>query len=440
MQLKKIITIDSSFQSGKTIDITDNRYGIVDKLSGYSDKINTLKQVYIKDSITKNFTTLSASSFDKVYNKFKSNSTIFSQITSSKIIDLNVYNNTFSMDLLNYSIVDSFLYDTDYIEQINSPLIIEKDTKYPKLAFITKDCFNNGSIYKFNISLSGEKTFLYELFKYDTNKRILEEISTRNTETSTYFMNSFNFAGDGSIRFGKLINSELNYNSYSDSYILTTLFTRIGYPKQDTILLHYYNFKIINNKIKPIKNNIYTDLNINSNENLLQFFLARSKDEGTFNFLTGGDDLLVPTLSYPEDQGSSYTITLAYSGERNINFDLTNVPQTSAGQSLYKAEVDFGDGIVNTLYSVFQSDDTLKLENFNHRYTSFNSSISAPGSIKFYYENGNTTNVNLIILKLNPSIAAFSFKSINGQKINSGNFTLNFIDKNNTLYNLIDTK
>ena len=437
---KKNITIDSSFQSGKTIDITDNRYGIVDKLSGYSDKINTLKQVYIKDSITKNFTTLSASSFDKVYNKFKSNSTIFSQITSSKIIDLNVYNNTFSMDLLNYSIVDSFLYDTDYIEQIKSPLIIEKDTKYPKLAFITKDCFNNGSIYKFNISLSGEKTFLYELFKYDTNKRILEEISTRNTETSTYFMNSFNFAGDGSIRFGKLINSELNYNSYSDSYILTTLFTRIGYPKQDTILLHYYNFKIINNKIKPIKNNIYTDLNINSNENLLQFFLARSKDEGTFNFLTGGDDLLVPTLSYPEDQGSSYTITLAYSGERNINFDLTNVPQTSAGQSLYKAEVDFGDGIVNTLYSVFQSDDTLKLENFNHRFTSFNSSISAPGSIKFYYENGNTTNVNLIILKLNPSIAAFSFKSINGQKINSGNFTLNFIDKNNTLYNLIDTK
>ena len=451
---------DSSFPSGNTIDITENRYGDIEGLSGYSDKINSFKQIYIKDVFTNDLTSLSSSNFQIIYQKFRNNSTIFSEITSSKIYNMNVYDTSFSMDLSSHSIVDSFLYNTEYSEQITSPLVIKKDLNNPNLAYITEDCYNNGSIYKFNISLSGDitsKFFIYELYKYDTSRKTIDQIQLVEEQFSSLGDEGgegigedgegigvepgsypFNFnSTDSSVTFKKIINSELNYNSYDDSYILTTSYLR----NDDSIVIHYYNYKIKNNRIVTLKNNLFTNLNQQSVDNLTSFFLARSKDEGTFNFLTGGDDLLVPSLSYPEDlPGGIYTVTFAYSGNRNINFDLTNVPQTSAGLSLYKAEVNFGDGTNSTLYSKFQtSDNTLKLDNFNHNYTSFNSSISSSGSIKFYYENGGVTTVNLVILKLNENLKDLKLKTVNGQKINSGNFVVNLIDKNNTIYNLIDT-
>jgi len=433
------IVQNAIFESGNTIDISENRYGVVEQLSGFSNKINSFKSIYVKDAVTKILKPLSSSNFNTIYNKFTHNSTLYNQITSSDILDINVYDDTYSIDLSSFSIVDAFNYNGNYIEQIISPLIIKKDLTQPSFAFITKDCYNNGSIYKFNISLSGSSnsnTFRYELYKFDTQKKTIDEISTRNTETSSYFLNTFNFnSPDASVTIDRLVNSDLKYNSYDNSYILTTTFLN----QNESLIIHYFNYKLINNKISIIVNDLFTNFNNSAIVSTRNAVINAAQLSDTFNFLSGSGDLTLPSLSFPEDDFSR-TVTFAYSGTTDINFDLQNVIQLSASMSLYKAEIDYGDDNTDTVYSKFQiSDNTLNLSNFNHTYTSFNDAISSTGSIKLHYENGGLTTVNLVAIKLISDLTSLELKAINGQKTNNDNFVFNLIDKNNTLYNFIST-
>tara|TARA_E500000318_G_scaffold106867_1_gene115352 strand:+ start:3945 stop:6743 length:2799 start_codon:yes stop_codon:yes gene_type:complete len=447
------------FESGNTIDISENRYGVVEQLSGFSDKINSLKSIYIKDVITKKLMPLSSSNFNTIYNKFTHNSTLYHQITSSDVLDINVYEDTYSLDLSSFSIVDAFKYDGNFIEQVNSPLIIEKDLTHPSFAYITKDCYNNNSIYKFNISLSGSSnsnTFRYELYKFDTQKKIIDQIQDLDPEYPSLSDEDghsldgedgiglgiepgsypFNFNSlDGSITINKIINSELKYNSYDNSYILTSTYSNTN----NSIVIHYFNYRIINNKISIIVNDLFTNFNNTGITNTRNAVINAAQLTDTFNFLSGSGDLTLPSLSFPEDDFSR-TVTFAYSGTTDINFDLQNVTQLSASMSLYKAEIDYGDSNTDTVYSKFQSsDNTLKLDNFNHTYTSFADTISSTGSIKLYYENGGITTINLEPIKLISDLSTLQLKAINGQKTNNGNFVFNLIDKNNTLYNFIST-
>ena len=437
---------DAAFESGNTVDISENRYGNgIEQLSGFSDKVNSFKKIYIKDVVNKNLVPLSASDFKTIYDKFKFNNTLYNQIINSDILDINVYDDTFSFDLSTYSIIDTFKYDGNFIEQVNTPLIIKRDVVNPDLSFITKDCHENNSIYKFNISLSGENlssnnTFYYELYRYDTSKKIIDEISTRNTEPSSYFLDTFSFnflesygiISNIKVSLTKIINSELNYNSYDNSFILTTTFLR----KNNSIAIHYFNYKIINNKVIPLSNDMFTNFNDSDISSVIEEVTSIAQLPGSFNFLTGGSDLIIPSLSFPVDNFDR-TITFAYSGTKNINFDLQNIEQSSNGLSLYRADVDFGDGDSDTFYSSYQTDNTLKLDNFSHVYNSFSNSISSLGSIKLYYENGGITTLYLEVYKIIDDISPLDLKAFNGQKTKHDEFTFNLIDKNNTLYNFI---
>ncbi len=90
------------------------------------------------------------------------------------------------------------------------------------------------------------------------------------------------------------------------------------------------------------------------------------------------------------------------------------------------------------IYSDFQpASATLKLNNFNHDYISFNKSLSTEGCIKLYYENGGVTTLYLEVIKLISDISPLDLKAFNGQKTKDDEFVLNLIDKNNTLYNFI---
>ena len=431
------IVNDSVFDSGNTIDITENRYGIVEPLKGFYNKLNCNIQVYIKDAVTRSLVPLSGSNFNVIYNKFAFNNTLYSEITGNNILDINVYEDTYSIDLSSFSIIDAFKYDGNYIEQVNSPLIIKKDNSHPNLSYITRDCFNNGSIYKFNISLSGVSTsniFTYQLYKFDTNKKILEEICTLNTETSTFFIDSFNFnSSTNNKTITKLVYSDLNYNSYDDSFILTTTFE----DEFKSIVIHHLNYKIINNKIFIITNDIFTNFNNTAIAARRNYITNQSLRSNVFSFLSGSGDLILPSLSFPIDNFSR-TVTLAYSGSVIVNFDTRNVVQTLDGMSLYKAEIDYGDNVNETVYSKFQiSTDTLNLTNFNHNYSSFSNALSSTGSIKLYYENGGITTLNLEVIKLNSDIAPLEIKAINGQLTNEGKFIFNLVDNTNTLYNFI---
>ena len=154
--------------------------------------------------------------------------------------------------------------------------------------------------------------------------------------------------------------------------------------------------------------------------------------------LSGNNDINFPTISFPTTN-STTSLTIAYSGTVDANFVFDNVVQNSSGLSLYKADFNFGDGTTQTRYSSFLSSGELKLENFSHNYTSFNNSLSTTGSVIFYYENGKTATVNLTLFKIITNHNTLNLKTLNGQKTNSDNYVCNLVDKNNTIYNFIDT-
>ena len=147
-----------------SIDLTENRYGDVEGLSGLSDKLYSFKKIYIKDAITKSLDPLTGSNFSLIYDKFKFNTKLYNEIKNNNISDIKVYNNTISIDLSSFSIIDTFKYDGNYIEQTSSPLIIKKDNT--DVSFITPDCYHNNSIYKFNINLNSLNAYRENSF-YD---------------------------------------------------------------------------------------------------------------------------------------------------------------------------------------------------------------------------------------------------------------------------------
>ena len=432
---------DAEFDSGGTIDITENKHGSnIEELSGLSDKIYAFKEIYIKDAVTKTLLPLSASKFDIIYNKFKFNNNLYNEILENEITDVNVYENTISIDLKSFSIIDTFDYNGNYIENVSSPLIIEKDNT--GISFITPDCYHNNSIYKFNINLNNfndpiNNSFYFELFKYDTQKKIIEEVSTRNTETSSYFSESFTF--DNQIKFRKIVNSTLTHNSYDNSFLLTTTFIRENiFNFQNSLALHYFNFKIVNNKIVQIKNILYTSYNDNSISDDNEIVITEAANPANINLLHGNKDITIPAISFPSSNTNT-SLTIAYSGNINANFILDQVVQSSDGVGLYKAEIDYGDGTTETHFSKFLPSGDLKLENFSHLYTPFNDSITSTGSLIFYYENGKTATVNLSIFKIITNLNSLNIKSINSQKTNEDRFICNMVDKDHTIYNLIDT-
>ncbi len=447
----------AAFESGNTIDLSENRYflpGIdhIEGLSGLTDKLYTFKKIFIKDATTKALTPLTASSFNLIYDKFKNNSQLYNEIINSNISDINVYEDTISIDLSSFSIIDTFKYDGNYIEQISSPLIIKKDNT--DISFITPDCYHNDSIYKFNINLNDLNSpyinsFYFELFKYDTNKKTIQEISTRNNETSSYFKEAFTF--DNQIKIKSLSNSNLTFNSYDNTFLLTTTFTRENIydtTDKDNLVIHYFNFRIVNDKVQQIKNILYT----NYNDNVIPYenekvrfqgnnttYNIYSPSGGNFNqnVLYGNKDIILPPIPFPSTDTFT-SLTFAYSGNVSVNFILDRVVQNSNEISLYKADINYGDGSTETRFSNFLPSGSLKLDNFTHHYTSFNSSISSTGVIKFYYENGKTASVNLILFKIAADLTPSNLRIINSQKNNVDSYICNLIDKNNTIYNFID--
>jgi hypothetical protein len=155
--------------------------------------------------------------------------------------------------------------------------------------------------------------------------------------------------------------------------------------------------------------------------------------------LHGNTNITIPSLAFPSSSNLSTSITASFSGSVEASFILDNVTQSTGSISLYKAEINYGDNTSDILYPNFLSSGNLKLDNFSHKYTSFNGDLSSSGSIIFYYENGFTSTVNLTLFKIVTDLNNLNLKTINSQKTNSDNFVVNLVDKHDTIYNLIDT-
>lgn len=252
----------SSFKSGETLYITKNRYGEVVSSADVID----VKNIYINNVKDSTFLPLSASKFITIIDKYKSNSKLYGELIDS-ILDINLYDDTFSIKTLSYNVIDKYLFDGEFKSSTLAPMVIERDGTFSNFSHITNDLKVGNDIIKCNISLvpsfsSYNNCFYYEFYLYNLNKNRPNVIIDRRVVNLDYYEDLTKF--DIDVKLMNLNSANLSHNSKQDQYNLVINYN--DYNKN--IYIHTLNFKLKNNGIEIVRNYLYQPINYNHTSNL----------------------------------------------------------------------------------------------------------------------------------------------------------------------------
>lgn len=256
------------FESGKTIDSSDNKYGVQDNVYNNTplQKINATKTIYFNDIETNSLNVLSASKFKEVFSKITNVPEIEFDIFNN-VTDFSVYNDTYSIQTSSYSIIDGFSFNGKVFSTIDSlPFILRKERINSDLSIVSNDCFVDNVIYKVKISPYNSLTgfgneFYYEFFQYDTVKKDFSSIVDKNNTGLDFFKDNFFFTEP--VVFNRIDRTHLTFNKISKIYTLSTSFKDLN----NSLLLHVLNFTIDSNNINISKNVFYKDRYVSSPNN-----------------------------------------------------------------------------------------------------------------------------------------------------------------------------
>ena len=252
----------SPFKSGETLYTTKNRYGEVVSSADVID----VKNIYINNVKDGTFLPLSASKFITIIDKYKSNSKLYGELIDS-ILDINLYDDTFSIKTLSYNVIDKYIFDGEFKSSTLAPMVMERDEIFSNFSYITDDLKVGNDIIKCNISLvpsfsSYNNCFYYEFYLYNLNKNRPNVVVDRRVVNLDYYEDLTKF--DIDVKLMSLNGANLSYNSKQDQYNLVINYN--DYNKN--IYIHTLNFKLKNNGIEIIRNYLYQPVNYNHTSNL----------------------------------------------------------------------------------------------------------------------------------------------------------------------------
>ena len=252
----------SPFKSGKTLYTTKNRYGEVVSSADVID----VKNVYVNNVKDGTFLPLSASKFTTIIDKYKSNSKLYGELINN-ILDINLYDDTFSIKTLSYNVIDKYIFDGEFKSSTLAPMVMERDEIFSNFSHITSDLKVGNDIIKCNISLvpsfsSYNNCFYYEFYLYNLNKNRPNVVVDRRVVNLDYYEDLTKF--DIDVKLMSLNGANLSYNSKQDLYNLVINYN--DYNKN--IYIHTLNFKLKNNGIEIVRNYLYQPVNYNHTSNL----------------------------------------------------------------------------------------------------------------------------------------------------------------------------
>ena len=252
----------SPFKSGETLYTTKNRYGEVVSSADVID----VKNIYINNVKDGTFLPLSASKFITIIDKYKSNSKLYGELIDS-ILDINLYDDTFSIKTLSYNVIDKYIFDGEFKSSTLAPMVMERDEIFSNFSYITDDLKVGNDIIKCNISLvpsfsSYNNCFYYEFYLYNLNKNRPNVVVDRRVVNLDYYEDLTKF--DIDVKLMSLNGANLSYNSKQDLYNLVINYN--DYNKN--IYIHTLNFKLKNNGIEIVRNYLYQPVNYNHTSNL----------------------------------------------------------------------------------------------------------------------------------------------------------------------------
>ena len=269
-----------------------------DKLNFNSKKISK-KTVFVQNISTNEYQNLSTA-YSNLFEKYKSNSLLYSDLLNS-VKNINVYDNTFSIDTENFSLIDSFNYDGNFRQTTDLPLIIPVKLTDDTFTGVSNDYVKENKLYKVIINLMPENVFTesatissltnknnhfyyYEFFSYDLNKKVEVPIINRKVTPPSVFTRTFNLTGIG-VTPKRLRNTTISFSSKLNTFNLLSQFNDLN----DNTYLHNFLYKIFNNRLEIIDNSIYTPTN---NFRTTSFFTSAVTGSNYYDTVSLSGDLI----------------------------------------------------------------------------------------------------------------------------------------------------
>lgn len=277
---------DSFFTSGE-VDIDITRYKNIftgsntlttfipknsEKVS-FKEKEKIIKDVFVKNISTNVFEPLTAS-FEVNFNKFKFNSQLFNELNTS-IVDFSIFKNIFLVNTTNYSVIDSYLYNGNFISVNSNPLILSKIDSSEDISAISNFFIVDNKVNLVKISnapdpLSSNNVFYYEILDYNIDTNYINFITSKTKNSLDFFRNNFNLSLDSKVK--KIEKALLTYNKKLNLYNLAVQYLDLN----ENIYLHNLIYNIFNNELNIISNTLYSPNNYFNTSN---FFTISSVAE-----------------------------------------------------------------------------------------------------------------------------------------------------------------
>ncbi len=255
----------------------------------FLDKKLEIKDVFVQNISTNEYDHLNVA-FNRVFEKYKKGDSLLYNDLLSGVKNINIYENIFSIDTTNFSLIDNFEYDGSFKPSTNTPLIIPVTLTDDNFTGVSNDYVVDNKIFKVVINLIPEFSatndkFFYEFFSYNKNTFKEQPIRTRANTPQVYFESTFSLPLSSVPK--RIRNTNLTFSSKINAF---NLFVQYN-DSNENVYLHNFTYKIFNNDISIISNALY----------------APNNYYNTNNFFT--TDL------------SSYFITTSLSGEIEQNYE-----------------------------------------------------------------------------------------------------------------------
>ena len=262
-------------------------------------KKNTIKQIYCYNKYNNTFQPLSAE-FNDIFLEYKPDKNVYEELINS-VTDVKIYNDVYTFKTPSYYLIDFFTYKKGIYKQTPQlALIIDnsEDIKTQNMFGLSNDFVVNNHIYKvkvkrINNDRQDNSLFYYEFFSYDIlNKKVVEIINEKITPID-FFYENFNLDLDRAPQ--KIVNVSLSHNSKFNAFVLIVQYNDLN----ENIFLHSLTFKIRDNKLFLVDNEIYTPENY-----------YETSDFYTGNELTSNYTSVSLTLDNPTIQDSEQGVIL----------------------------------------------------------------------------------------------------------------------------------
>jgi len=221
-------------------------------------KKNTIKQIYCYNKYNNTFQPLSAE-FNDIFLEYKP----YKNELINSVTDVKIYNDVYTFKTPSYYLIDFFTYKKGIYKQTPQlALIIDnsEDIKTQNMFGLSNDFVVNNHIYKvkvkrINNGRQDNSLFYYEFFSYDIlNKKVVEIINEKITPID-FFYENFNLDLDRAPQ--KIVNVSLSHNGKFNAFVLIVQYNDLN----ENIFLHSLTFKIRDNKLFLVDNEIYTPEN-----------------------------------------------------------------------------------------------------------------------------------------------------------------------------------